>query len=221
MGGWGEYALAWAAFLLTHALPVRPPLRPWLVARLGRWGFGLGYSALSLAVLGWMFAAAARAPHVPLWPPLAGSVWLVLGAVTLACLILAAEMGRPNPLSLGDGQGALDPARPGLLRLTRHPLLAALALWAGAHLVANGDLAHALMFGGFLGLALAAMRAIDTRRRRQMGPARWAGMAEAARGVPLGLPGWPRLAMAGAGVTLLLALHPWVAGPDVLALVLP
>ncbi|HHZ08454.1 MAG TPA: NnrU family protein, partial [Rhizobiales bacterium] len=64
---WGEYALAFAAFFLTHSLPVRPPLRPWAVARLGRAGFAAAYSALSLAALAWLIVAAGRAPYLGLW----------------------------------------------------------------------------------------------------------------------------------------------------------
>ncbi len=48
---WGEYALAFAAFFLSHSVPVRPPVRPFLVGHLGPAGFGLAYSALSLGVL--------------------------------------------------------------------------------------------------------------------------------------------------------------------------
>lgn len=28
--GWREYALAFTAFFLTHSVPFRPPVRPWL-----------------------------------------------------------------------------------------------------------------------------------------------------------------------------------------------
>lgn len=221
MGGWAEYGAAWGAFLLTHALPVRPPLRPWLVARLGRAGFGIAYSVLSLAVLAWIFGAAGRAPFVQLWPMPAWGPWAVLAAMAVACVLLATELGRPNPLSIGGGDGALDPARPGMLRLTRHPVLAALAIWAGAHLVVNGDLAHALMFGGFLSFAWAGMAMIDRRRRRDLGGDQWAVLAAAAARSPLGGPSMGRL-MVGLGVLAgLVALHPWIAGPDVAAFFLP
>ncbi|MGI3213458.1 NnrU family protein, partial [Roseovarius tibetensis] len=60
--GWVEFAAAYTVFFLSHAIPVRPPVRPWLQARLGRAGFTAAYSALSLAVLAWLIAAAARAP---------------------------------------------------------------------------------------------------------------------------------------------------------------
>jgi uncharacterized membrane protein len=59
----------------------------------------------------------------------------------------------------------------------RHPLLWAIVLWAGAHAVPNGDLAHVLLFGGFAVFSLLGMRAIDRRRRRLLGAEAWARLA--------------------------------------------
>jgi uncharacterized membrane protein len=50
-----------------------------------------------------------------------------------------------------------------LARAVRHPLPAAIALWAIAHLVANGMLHDAILFGGFL--AWAALDAWSLARR--------------------------------------------------------
>jgi uncharacterized membrane protein len=68
MNAWVEYTAAWVAFLLSHAIPVRPPVRPWLVARLGSAGFGIIYSVISVAILIWLIATAGRAPYVEVWP---------------------------------------------------------------------------------------------------------------------------------------------------------
>jgi uncharacterized membrane protein len=216
LGGWGEFVAAYAAFLLTHVVPVRPPVRPWLVARLGPAGFGLAYSALSLAVLAWLFLTARAAPYVPIWHPPARAGHVTLAAMVLACLALAFAAFRPNPFSFaGWRNDRFDPAAPGIVGFLRHPVLAALALWALGHLFANGDLAHALMFGGFAGFALLGMAMIDRRRRREMG-ASWAQLVATTRahrfsqGIGFGAP--LRL-LAGLGLVLLLiALHPWLAG---------
>lgn len=217
MTGWAEFAAAFAAFLLSHAVPVRPPVRPWLVARLGARGFGIAYSVLSLALLAWLIGAAVRAPYLPLWfPPLWGP-WAVLAAMTAACLLLALALGRPIPLSFGGARnGAFDPQRPGAAGLVRHPVLAALALWAFAHLVPNGDLAHVILFGSLGGFALAGMALIDRRRRREAGAAEWARLAaltRAGRGRGLLLP--LRLLIGLAAVPALVWLHPWIAGPAI------
>ncbi|SMX50984.1 NnrU protein [Actibacterium lipolyticum] len=171
MMGWLEFALTWIAFFVTHSIPLRPPVRPWFQARLGRRGFSIAYSLLSLAALAWLIGAAGRAPFVPLWDwaPWQGHVTLVI--MLLVCLILTLAIGRPNPFSFGGARNErFDPQRPGIIRVIRHPLLVALALWAAAHVVPNGDLAHVLLFGVFATFAALGGRLVDQRRQREMGP---------------------------------------------------
>ncbi len=218
MGGWTEFILAFAAFFASHAIPARPAVRARLVARLGRAGYGAAYGIVSLLVLAWLIGAAGRAPYVELWP---WAPWQAHVPVTLmlpVCLILALALGRPNPFSFGGARNdAFDPARPGIVRWLRHPVLAALALWAGAHLVPNGDLAHVFLFGLFAGFALLGMRIIDRRKARLMG-AEWDRLrAEVARAPltprPLSWGGAVvRLALGVAAYGALIALHPWLFG---------
>ncbi|MET4102151.1 putative membrane protein [Roseovarius sp. MBR-78] len=217
--GWAEYILALAMFFLSHRLPLRPSVKAALVARLGARGFGLGYSALSLGVLYWVIVAAGRAPHVPLWGWAAWQGHVTLAVMLAVCLLVALAVARPNPFSFGGREGAgFDPARPGLVRYTRHPLLWALALWAGAHLLPNGDLAHVVLFGLFAGFALLGRWIVDRRRKRVMG-ADWARLDTARRAGPLWPPrpaSWPatglRLAIGLALYGLLIAAHPLVIG---------
>lgn len=215
--GWFEFALAYFVFYLSHSLPVRPPLRPWLQARLGASGFTMAYSALSLAVLAWLIAAAGRAPHVALWDWAPWQVHVPLTVMGPVCLILALSIGRPNPFSFGGARSdQFDPARPGIVRLSRHPLLLALALWAAAHLVPNGDLAHVILFGTFAAFALLGGRLIDRRKRREMGP-EWQQMRDRVADAPLlsaALSGGALLRLA-AGIALygaLLWAHPFLFG---------
>jgi uncharacterized membrane protein len=218
MTEWGEFALAFAAFLLTHSVPIRPPMRPVLVAWFGPRGFTFVYSMLSLGVLVWLIGAAGRAPHVALWLWAPWQNHLTLVLMLGACLILALSIGRPNPFSFGGARDRrFDPARPGIVRLVRHPLLLALALWAGAHLVPNGDLAHVLLFGVFAVFALMGGRLVDRRKQREMG-ARWIELREAvaARPVISKPASWSELCLRiGAGVALYAALllaHPSLFG---------
>ena len=60
MGGWDEFAAAMAIFLASHGLSARPALKMPLVRVLGRAGFTLVYSAVSLVLLGWVIVAAGR-----------------------------------------------------------------------------------------------------------------------------------------------------------------
>lgn len=210
--GWGEYILAFAVFFASHALPVRPAIKARIVARIGARGFSLAYSALSVAVLAWLIVAAGRAPFVELWPRAAWQSWVPFLGTALAAVVIALAIGRPNPLSFGGARNEeFDPNHAGIVGWMRHPLLVAIGLWAGAHVVPNGDLAHVLLFGTFLGFAGLGMRMIDRRKRRQLG-AEWARLAQTTARLQVTQAGLARVA---AGLALwvgLLLLHSPVIG---------
>ena len=216
MTAWAELALAFVLFTGAHALPARPAVRQGLTRRLGTRAYLLLYSAVSLLLLGWLIAAAGRAPYLPLWEPAAWQAHTALAAMAAACVLLSLAAGRPNPFSFGGGDPTrFDPHRPGIVGLTRHPLLLAVALWAGAHLLANGDLGHLLLFGAFLVMAVGGMAILDRRNRRRLGPA-WHEFA--ATRAPTPLPGDAlRLLLAAILFAALLILHPAVIGVDPLA----
>ena len=214
---WSEFVAAYAVFFLSHAVPVRPPVRPWLDARLGRRGFTLAYSALSLVVLAWLIGAAGRAPYLPLWDWAPWQAHVPLAVMVPVCLILGLSIARPNPLSFGGARNdRFDATRPGIVRWARHPLLVALALWAGAHIVPNGDLAHVILFGSFAGFAVLGGHLIDRRKKREMG-ADWDRLRRAVATAPRFAP-CVSLAVAMrvlAGLALyaaLLWLHPHLFG---------
>lgn len=178
MNGWIEFVAAFAVFLLSHAIPARPPVRAALVRALGELGFLLAYSLGSIAVLTWLIVAAGRAPFVEIWSFAPWQMWVPNLALPLACQFAAFGVGAANPLSFGgDPRKAFDPDHPGVAGVVRHPLLWAIALWSGAHVVPNGDLAHVLLFGFFALIALLGMVIIDRRKRRQLGAERWRALA--------------------------------------------
>lgn len=216
---WGEFIAAVPVFFLSHSVPLRPQIRAWLLAWSGPRGFTLSYGALSLAALAWVIGAAGRAPVVPVWDRAAWQPHVTLICMLAACVILGLAIARPNPFSFGGARtDRFDPARAGIVRYMRHPLLVALALWATGHLVVNGDLAHVILFGSFAGFALLGGRLVDRRRRRQMG-ADWARLHSAvqARSWWRPRPASRREALVrvGLGAVLyggLVALHPWLFG---------
>jgi uncharacterized membrane protein len=136
----------------------------------------------------------------------------------VVCLILALAIGRPNPFSFGGARNhRFDPLRPGIVGWMRHPLLVALVLWAGVHTLANGDLAHVILFGTFGVFALLGGRVIDRRTQRQTGDDWHRLRTEMTKA------GRPALAMitretllritAGVGLyVLLIGLHPLLFG---------
>lgn len=167
---WVEFVIVFLVFFVSHSMPIRPPIRPFIEALFGPIGFTVAYSIFSAFVFGWLIVAAGRAPYVVLWSwsPWQSNMALIL--VLVACILVAFSIGRPNPFSFGGWRNErFDVEHPGTVRLTRHPFLIALAIWATAHVLANGDVAHVLMFGSFAIFAIIGGRLIDRRKRRTMG----------------------------------------------------
>lgn len=219
MISWPTFAAVFGAFFVTHSIPVRPAIKAHLQRVLGQTGFTMCYSALSLVMLAALIWAAQNAPYIQLWPQMAWHLYVVFFGMFLVCVILALAVGRPNPFSFGGARNhAFDPAQPGIVRLSRHPLLAGITLWAGLHLLPNGDLAHVILFGVFVGFALLGRWIIDRRNKRQMGPQHWHALLQQTRSArlfqhPTGRRAFAlRIGIAVGVFALLLVLHPIIIG---------
>src|SRR5690349_10700503 len=156
---------ATAAFLVTHLVSATP-LRARLVAALGEWPYRGLYSLAAFATLGAMIWAYIGVPREPLWPALR---FLPLLAMPLAFVLIACGYFR-NPTMVG-ADGLLkseDPAR-GIIRITRHPIMWGVMLWAGAHVLALGDTKSLVFFGGGVVL-LAAVGTLPMDRRKRANP---------------------------------------------------
>lgn len=172
-----QLLVAVAVFLITHLVPGMPRLRGALVAGMGRRGYLVGYSALSLLVLAWVGHAYVQAPYVPLWDYEPRLAWVPAVVMYPAILLLVGGLASPNPLSMSLSRGRFDPARPGIASVVRHPVPWALALWAAAHMAANGDVAAWILFGLLLLLSIGGMAALDARKRRTLGEDEWRRLA--------------------------------------------
>lgn len=170
---WLELTLAMGLFMVSHRIPAALGIKGWLVARLGTAGYTAVFSIASLGLLWWVILAAGRAPFVPLWDQAVWHRWAVNLAMPLAILLGSFGVAAPNPFAFEGLAKGFDADRPGIAGLTRQPLLWALALWAGAHLLANGDLAHVILFAPFLALALVGMPVVEARHRRAIGAEEW------------------------------------------------
>lgn len=225
-----NFLLVFFVFLLAHVIPAAPPIRRGLIARFGLVPFVAGYSVLSLGLFVWLIRAALAAPYVPLWLPSAPLFAVTLVLMPLALVLLGAGALAPNPLSIAFVPGPLDPARPGPVAITRHPILWGLGLWGLAHVPANGHVVGLVMFGGLGFFALVGMTVIERRRRVTLGADRWQSLAAGTSFVPFvalftGRARWPRdgRTLLGAGVgalaagALLAGGHLWLFGKNPLA----
>lgn len=137
-------------FLGTHSLRFGSEAwREALIARLGAGPFKGLYSAVSavglvLLVLGFGMA---RETPVVLWTPPAGMRHLTFLLMLISMVLLAAAYVPRNAIRA---------------RL-HHPMVLSVKVWALAHLICNGTLAHVVLFGGFLLWSAVLFRA--SRRR--------------------------------------------------------
>ncbi len=156
-------------FVASHFALSHPPVRGVLVARLGEKAFKVAYGIVALAAMIWLVKAYNAAPYVELWPTANWMRHVPLSVMPFAAILLVAGVTTRSPTAMYWNSPALDESIPGILMVTRHPVMWAITLWALTHLVPNGDLASLIFFAAFAGLALAGMPAIDRRRRAMMG----------------------------------------------------
>ena len=140
-------------FLGVHS--VRIVAEPWRLRtreRLGEPVWKGLYSLLSLLGLGliiWGFGLARQTP-VQLWSPPVGMRHLASLLTLISFVLLAAAYVPRNSIKA---------------RL-HHPMVLAVKTWALAHLLANGNVAHVLLFGAFLVWAVLNFKASRQRDRR-------------------------------------------------------
>ncbi len=167
-----ELALIILAFTALHVVP-STSLRARIIDRFGRGMFMTGLSVASVVLFAWLWVAYFRALgqiETVFW--ITGFHERVASAaVMLMVFYLAVLMVTQRPMVIISGEHILsDPAKiRGVLRITRHPLMWVLGLWAIIHLFNNADPAGFLLFGYFVLLALGGTFVIDRRRARLMG----------------------------------------------------
>lgn len=162
-------------FVLLHLIVSGTRVRDALTGRIGQGPYTGLFSLASVAGLTWLgfaFAEARAEPTAAFWTVGDASRQVQLGLQLVAMLLLVPGLATPNPTSVRQ-EGVLErpDAVKGMLRITRHPFLWGVAIWALGHLVVNGEPAALVLFGSMLTLALFGTASIDAKRRRALGPA--------------------------------------------------
>ncbi len=216
--------LAAVAFLGGHFLLSMKAARRQLIECLGRPVFMAIHGVFATATSIWFGLAYARAPYGELWGDPLWARHMVIVFMPFVVILLACGALTPTPAGiLGNTALAGEDPAPGIVRITRHPVVWAIALWAALHLIANGDGASAILFGTLLLLALGAIFNMEARRDA-VNDTDWARLCATTSVIPLaavldgrarinlGEIGWWRL---GAGVVFYFVLlfgHEWVIG---------
>lgn len=174
-------ALVWVGI---HVGLAGTRLRDVAVRALGPRGFMLGFSLLSLASIIWLVRAYGAAGTTPWW---VAPNWLRWGLVVLmlpALVLVVAAYTQPNPTAVGQ-KPAVNGEPRGIQRITRHPMMCGITLWALVHILGNGDSASTAFFGAFLATAVLGMPSIDAKLA-QRDPAGWRALAERTSILPFG-----------------------------------
>jgi uncharacterized membrane protein len=143
-------------FHAGHLVPTHDGLRNSMVARMGRGGYLAVFSvvsliALILIVMGYGDTRSLGRANPQLWIPPPWMRHIAYLLMLPAFILLAA---------------AYIPSR--IRDWAQHPMLAAIKVWALAHLLVRGDLASVLLFGSFL--AYGIYDRISVKRRGARGP---------------------------------------------------
>jgi len=157
-------------FLAIHFGVSGTALRARLVRPMGEKAYRGLFSLASLAGLIWLIDAYGDAPRVDLWGQLLVLKPIAAPLVLLASLFVVIGLATPSPTIAGmESQLSRDAPARGIVRITRHPFLWGVALWALVHLTINGDLASVILFGSLLVLAVGGTASIDRKRRDSFG----------------------------------------------------
>ncbi|MBR9814402.1 NnrU family protein [bacterium] len=133
-------------FLGIHTVPMRRAVRDGLVQRLGENAYKGLFTLTAVVGLGLIIVGKGTAGFVPLYPPVPGARHLALLLMPVALILVLAGSMPGN-----------------IKRFVPNPMLTGVKLWAVLHLLANGDLASVILFGGFL--AWAVIDVISLKRR--------------------------------------------------------
>ena len=173
---------------VAHLFPsAGAPARARLFERLGEGPYMGGFALTILVSVGLMVLGWRSAVPVGVYGPPAWGATVALPLMLVALVLFIASGTETN-----------------LKRVIRHPQLSGVALWAAAHLLANGDRRSLVLFGGLGVWAVVAMLTINRRD----------GAWERPEPRPMIGELRPLVAAAVAFIVLFL-VHPYIAGVPV------
>ncbi len=167
-----ELSLAALVFVALHILPaVRA--REWIIARIGDPAYMGLFSLASVLGLAWMIAAYRDAPaSIPLYETSPVLKWFTVAAMLLPFILVVSGTTSRNPSSIMGKDALKTPHRwNDIFAITRHPVMWAITIWAGLHMLNRPDATSALLFGPLGLLAILGSLRQEARKREEFGEA--------------------------------------------------
>lgn len=165
--------IACTAFVGSHFVLSNPLRRP-LIRLMGETAFLAVYSLIALAALVWVvFAFDRAAGGAPLWDGTALLPWGAASLLTYLGLVLILASLDNNPALPRTNLAGLSARKPwGAFRVTRHPMMFGIALWALGHVLVAPTARGAVLHGSLVALALGGS-ALQDRRKQAASPREW------------------------------------------------
>lgn len=176
-------ALVW---VVTHLGISSTKLRDALVSRMGANAYIVFYSLIAAAALSFLVYQYTVVPReIYFWLPNPDLYWVPKVFMIVALIFALGGFLVRNPTNVGmtlEAEGAAELAT-GVTRITRHPFQWGVVLWAGSHIVVNGDLVSIVFFLSFALVSGAGAFLMDMKKARTMGDG-WVEYAKVTSNIP-------------------------------------
>ncbi len=174
-----ELIAAALLFVCSHFALSAYPVRSRLVARMGEWPFTGLYFIVAGLTKWWALSAYGAAPRTELWQPPIAFRHIAASVMPLVSILLVAGYTSANPTAVGFTVfKGLERGPHGVFRVTRHPILWAIALWAVVHMLANATAPDFVLFSSMALLSIGGAWHMDHRKSIELGDAWDAYLAE-------------------------------------------
>ena len=171
-----EVFIAMKVFILSHIVIARTKIKPFLIRKIGKTGYIIFYSLLSIVLLGWVIYEVLQSDRIflwatPLWAYYFAAIFSLLGLVLIGIgftthNVLSAAFRKSTFANHSFFSGFI-----------RHPIILGASLWGIAHIPANGDVQSLSLFGGSAAFGFAGMWLVDKRKQKEMGMEKWQELA--------------------------------------------
>lgn len=179
-----DLVIATILFLGHHFLTARHFIKDPIVKVIGKKGNLVLYSGLSIVLLIWMIWAYADAPEIEIWAVTDQARNVALFVNPLAMILLVCGYYNPSPTALIGHDFRLEQKLSWVTRVTRHPVMSAVAILCLSHMAVNGDLASLILFGSNAFLAIAGMPIMDAKKQEKWGEETWEAFAAQTSAMP-------------------------------------